>query len=292
MRQNGPPFRFGLANKNQHAECNRGSGDIMFVFWGRKLVYRKHGYVADFCPICRMPRTFELQRVGSAGHLYNISVGEGRLVGYQRSCQTCRTPVKSELSAYASVSPKPAPLPELTARTYPNLAIAWRDRLALEERVRTALPSLKPDERETLILDPFVVLSIKVERYFASSRINWRDILAILVAFAVAIVGSVTVGMIAPEAMNYGIYFFIALGVLIVVRQIKATGRRYMVKHIVPPLASALAPLQPTREEIDSAFRELRLSQPRMARKLPIEALLSSLVGKHAPVPSDADVVR
>ncbi|WP_175985134.1 hypothetical protein [Burkholderia sp. BCC0506] len=264
----------------------------MFVFWGRKLVYRKQGYVADFCPICRTPRTFELQRVGSAGHVYNISVGEGRLVGYQRTCQTCRTPVKSELSTYASVSPKPAPLPELTAQTFPNLESAWRDRLVLEERVRTALPSLQPDERQALIRDPFVVLSTKVERYFASSRINWRDILAIFVAFAVAIIGSVTVGMIAPGATTYGIYFFIALGVLIVVRQIKATGRRYMVKQIVPPLASALAPLQPTREEIDSAFRELRLSQPRIAGKLPMEALLSKLSGKDVAGLGDAGAAR
>ncbi|RQS37449.1 hypothetical protein DIE03_02590 [Burkholderia sp. Bp8992] len=190
------------------------------------------------------------------------------------------------------MSPKAAPLPELTAQTFPNLESAWRDRLVLEERVRTALPSLQPDERQTLIRDPFVVLSTKVERYFASSRVNWRDILAIFVAFAVAIVGSVTVGMVAPDATNYGIYFFIALGILIVVMQIKATGRRYMVKQIVPPLASALAPLQPTREEIDSAFRELGLSQPRMARKLPIEALMSSLSGKHAAGLGDAGAGR
>ncbi len=249
----------------------------MFVFWGRKLVYRKHGYVADFCPICREPRTFELQRVGSAGHVYNISFGEGRLVGYQRKCETCHTPVKSELSTYASVSPQSAALPELTAQTYPNLKSVWRERLALEERVRTALPSLQPEERDALIRDSFVALSTKVEQYFVSSRINWRDILAILGAFALAIVGSVTVGMIVPNALNYGIYFFIAVGVLIVVRQIKATGRRYMVKQIVPVLTKALAPLQPTREEIESVMRELKQAQLRIARKLPVDALFASL---------------
>ncbi|MEX3957503.1 hypothetical protein [Trinickia sp. EG282A] len=254
----------------------------MFIFWGRKLVYRKHGYVADFCPICREPRAFKLQRVGSAGHVYNISVGEGRLVGYHRSCLTCRTPVESELSTYASVAKARAALPELMAQTYPNLESAWRDRLALEERVRTALPSLQPEERRELIRDPFIALSTKVERYFASSRVNLRDILMILVAFVVMIIGSVTVGMIEPADSNYGIYFFMALGLAMVVWQIRSTSRRYMVRQIVPALASALAPLKPTREEIDATLSELHKEQLRLASKLPAKALFSRLgeIGK------------
>ncbi len=249
----------------------------MYIFWGRKLVYRKQGYVADFCPICREPRAFKLQRVGSAGHVYNISVGEGRLVGYQRTCRTCRTPVKCELSTYASVAKAPAELPELLAQTYPNLESAWRDRLALEERVRNALTSLQPDERQELIRDPFIALSTKVERYFASSRVHWRDILMILIAFVVMAIGSVTVGMIAPAAMDYGIVFFMAVGFAMVIMQIRATGRRYMVREIVPALASALAPLKPTREEIDAALSELHRTQLRLVQKLPVKALFSRL---------------
>ncbi|WP_146166169.1 hypothetical protein [Trinickia symbiotica] len=214
--------------------------------------------------------------------MYNISVSEGRLVGYHRSCLTCRTPVESDLSTYASVAKARAALPELTAETYPNLESAWRDRLALEERVRTALPSLQPEERQELIRDPFIALSTKVERYFASSRVNWRDILMILVAFVVMIIGSVTVGMIEPADSNYGIYFFIALGFAMVVWQIRATTRRYMVREIVPALASALAPLKPTREEIDATLSELHKAQLRLASKLPAKALFSRLgeVGK------------
>ena len=30
----------------------------MFVVWGKKHVYRKLGYVADFCEICRGPKAF------------------------------------------------------------------------------------------------------------------------------------------------------------------------------------------------------------------------------------------
>jgi hypothetical protein len=38
----------------------------MAVIWGRKKVERKLGFVAEFCPICRTPREFEVSRVGIA----------------------------------------------------------------------------------------------------------------------------------------------------------------------------------------------------------------------------------
>jgi hypothetical protein len=173
-------------------------------------------------------------------------------------------------------------LPELQAQTYPNLASALHERLALEERVRTALPSLQPEERQVLIRDPFLALSPKVDRYFASTRIDWRELLTLLGAFVLLVVGSVTVGVIAPGALNVGILVFLALGAFMMYRQIKARGRRYMMREIVPLLVSALAPLHPTREEIDATLRELHQAQHRVARKLPIEAFLSRLIQQPA----------
>lgn len=40
------------------------------IVWGKKFVYRKLGYVVDFCRLCREVRTFELKRVGLAGQIY------------------------------------------------------------------------------------------------------------------------------------------------------------------------------------------------------------------------------
>jgi len=56
----------------------------MFIVWGKKIVYRKLGFVADFCPICRGPRAFELKRVGSASHLV-IADGDSRRAPAQYS---------------------------------------------------------------------------------------------------------------------------------------------------------------------------------------------------------------
>ena len=78
----------------------------MFIVWGRKLVYRKLGHVADFCPICRKPRPFALQRIGSAGHVYYVSVSQGELVGFERTCLKCHTVYNAEPTHYAKVVPK------------------------------------------------------------------------------------------------------------------------------------------------------------------------------------------
>lgn len=257
----------------------------MFIFWGRKLVYRKQGYVADFCPICREPRAFQLKRVGSASHVYNISFGEGQLVGYERTCQTCRTSMKAEPSTYASVAKTCAALPELQAQTFPNLPTVLRVRLALEDQVRNAPESLTPEDRRALILNPFLVLSPKVERRFSVTRFDAKAGLSILAAIALMILGPILVIAVAPEAKDasdISIPLFIALAVALVVWQVIAGGRRYMLREIVPVLARTLAPLSPTRAEIDAALQELRQAKHKIARKLRVDDLLAhqELAGK------------
>ena len=49
----------------------------MLFIWGKKRVERNIGKVADFCPICREVRMFQLIRVGVADHIYYVSFGEG-----------------------------------------------------------------------------------------------------------------------------------------------------------------------------------------------------------------------
>ena len=124
------------------------------------------------------------------------------------------------------VAKAPAALADLQAQTFPNFASALTERLALEERVRTGPASLNADERQALIRDPFVAPAPKVEKRFASTRIDLRAVLSILAAFVLMIVGSIVVGLIAPEATDVGIAVFIALGVALVIWQTMAGGRR------------------------------------------------------------------
>lgn len=47
----------------------------MIIVWGRKVVRRKAGYVADFCPCCRGLRPFMLYAHRSVAHIQRIPLG-------------------------------------------------------------------------------------------------------------------------------------------------------------------------------------------------------------------------
>jgi hypothetical protein len=249
----------------------------MFIVWGKKLVYRRVGYVGDFCPICRVPRPFELKRVGSAGHIYYISAGEGQLVGFERHCQECKTSLRADPADYASVSKAKAPLAELVQLTFPDLAQVLKDRLALEERVQLQPESLSREERHALIRNPFLLLSPKVEKRFAATHIDKEVGLSIAGVIGLLIVGPGLVRAVAPDQAELFLLLFVVLGLALVVWQIIASGGRFMRREVVPVLADSLRPLRPTEPEIRSVLSELTQLRHKMASKLKPADLLARL---------------
>ena len=138
--------------------------------WGTKLVYRKLGYVADFCQICISARPFVLERIGSAKHLLNISIGEGELVDYQRTCLHCSTAFRADPQQYAAVAKNLDTIEPLMLETFPQLAQAHAARLALEQQVLADLSSIDPDTRAKLLLEPFTLLSPRVVKRFDTAH--------------------------------------------------------------------------------------------------------------------------
>lgn len=137
----------------------------MFI-WGKKIVRRHLGYVADFCPICACAQPFALSRVGSAGHVYFITAGDGELVGYERSCMRCTVALRADPTQYAAMAPQPAAISALIQQTFPGFAEAYRDRLALEASIRQNPAALSTQDRQQLLISPFVLLSARVSEHF------------------------------------------------------------------------------------------------------------------------------
>ncbi len=245
----------------------------MFIVWGKKLVRRRVGYVADFCPICRVATPCELTRVGSASHVYYITSGDGELVGFERTCKACGTSFQAEPTHYASVSKKLLPLPDLKRETYPNMEQAWHDRLVLEDRVRTAPASLTPEERHALIRSPFLLLSPKVEQRFASTHIDKETGLAIVAALALMIIGPSAVRAVAPGVADDSVIVFILGGLGLIIWQGLASGRRYMRREVIPVLAKSLRPLRPKPAEVSAVIAEMKTLRHKMAKKLNVTDL-------------------
>lgn len=249
----------------------------MFIFWGRKLVRRKLGYVADFCPICRTQRPFELQRIGSAGHVYYISVGEGKLVGHERACAECGTSFAAEPTIYAGVSKTLDPLPQLEKLTFPNYSEVLKERLELEKKVQTNPSLLSSEERHALIRSPFLLLSPKVENRFASTHIDKEIGLSIAAGIALLIIGPGIVGALAPDKVDLSVLVFICAGLSLVVWQGFKSGRRFLQRQVVPSLAKTLAPLKPTEHEIKAVLVELNQLGHKIGKKFVVADLIAYL---------------
>jgi hypothetical protein len=253
----------------------------MFIVWGKKLVYRKLGYVAHFCPICRGPKPFELKRVGSAGHIYYVSVSAGELVGYERTCQECGTALQAEPTDHAAIAQRLAPLPQLMQETFPQFEQVFAERLALEEQVRFNPAALSASDRQALIRSPFLLMSAKVEQRFAKLHFDAGIGLAIAGAIALVIFGPGLVQLAAPSLDDVNLVLtFLGIGLGIIGWQAFASRLRFVRRAVLPPLARSLRPLKPTQHELESIVAELRQLKHKMAKRIDVPELQAQLGGR------------
>lgn len=259
----------------------------MFIVWGKKTVYRRLGYVADFCTTCRCSRSFAVQRVGMASHVYYITAGEGALVGFDRTCEECHTPYQADPNSYKSIAKKRGSVESLIRETFPNIADVWSERIALEARVRSEASSLAPEERVALIREPFLRLSPKVEARFASTHLDKEVGFAALGAIALLIASPAFAKAFMPDQAEPIFLTSLSLGVLLVVWQIAVSGQRYLRKQILPTLAIALKPLSPSESELKSILSELKAHGHKIGAKLRANDVWSSLAAKSGALSRD-----
>lgn len=240
----------------------------MFIVWGKKAVHRQLGHAADFCPMCRCASAFAVRRIGMAGHVYYVSLGEGELVGFDRTCGTCGTAYPADPAHYKTLAKKPGELAALIRDTFPGLAEAWKERLALEEKVRHQPAELSSDERGALIREPFLRLSPKVESRFATTHFDKETGYAALGAMVLIGAMPSVAGAIAPAHEGPAFLTALSVGCGLVVWQIALSGRRYMQREILPTLARALAPLRPTLQELGHVLSEMKQHRYKIGSKL------------------------
>jgi hypothetical protein len=249
----------------------------MIFIWGKKLVYSKLGYVADFCPICRTPQAFEVQTIGVASHVYYISFGKGALTGYQRKCYQCGVTLDAKPTNYATIVDHLRPLPQLIMSTFPNLITAYQAVLALEERVLAAPSSLTAHERRALIRNPLILMSPKVEKRYAATHI---DLQTVITFFGVLLAIFATVALaerIAPPYVPQAATIMSVIGVVLIGWQVSLSNRRFIRRHVIPVLAKSLRPLNPSEEELNAALAELAKLRHKIGRKLSTRDLMGAL---------------
>lgn len=249
----------------------------MFIVWGKTIKRQKLGFVADFCAVCRDLRTFKVERVGSASHVYYISFGQGDLIGYERTCGVCSTPVDAVPSTYLDMANASRPASELISETFPNYYTARRELIERERKVRDTPSLLTPAERKARMREPFMALAPLAQQKLSTMQLDWRVLLAIF-SFAPIfwIIGLIARLFGGPNQEDPSINWILAGLALwggLVFWEIFSASRRYLLKNAAPQLAASLAPLKPSESEIGRILDELKKHKLKLAKLRPADLL-------------------
>ena len=252
------------------------------IIWGKKYVYSKLGYVADFCYVCREARAFELKRVGLAGHIYYVSLTQGDLVGHERRCTTCALELSAKPETYARASKELLAVPGLLGSTFPDFAAHYASRLALEKAIKDPFHKLPAGVRQSLIKEPFTLLSNKAEDYYGKSMLDGSAIAVWLGALFVVGIASALVGRFLPDHEAE-----IAVVVLVVASAVAWyysywSRKRLLRRTVLEPLALALRPLKPTAEEISAVLKDMKTLGLQIGKKLKAKAVMEALASPAA----------
>ena len=227
----------------------------MFIVWGTKRTERNQGLVADFCPICRDLRPFQLIRVGLASHVYYVSFGEGKLAGYLIRCTDCGVDLGTQPTRYSTVEKDSRVSLEVLVRdTFPRLREAYAERLELESRIKRTRSALTGDDYRRFLMEPFALLNPLVEKRFANSTQMDKPAgigcLGTLLLGGAIFFGSMKFSGPTQDKILIAALIVVVIGTIYTFVQMHLGTGRFFRSKILPTLVKALKPLEPTREDL------------------------------------------
>jgi hypothetical protein len=256
----------------------------MIFIWGRQVVERKKGWVADYCPKCGDIQSFKLFRMGMASHVFFISVSEGDLVGYVGTCNCCGHTMEVDATRYQAVQEeKPSSLESLIAKTFPSVRAFYDDSFGAQNGQETAELIRQQTDREQMIMAPFRQLTPMVEARFGreSGKFDFESGLGCLGTIVLAVSALLVILLMNFSKFRQFILALLAvlvpLGMIYTVVQMALVDRRFVARKVLPPLAVALQPLAPTRAELADCLAKLKNLNMKIGHKVNVDALWAEI---------------
>ena len=241
----------------------------MLFVWGRKWYGRKLGFIADFCEICRRPQACALERRTLIGHFWFIPLGTHHVTQHRTQCTQCGTATLTDPARYTQPSRKPAPARELLTRTNPGFDQAFGPRMALERSVRENVAALTPEQRRSMLVSPFVLLSPEVEQRLAQTHLDWRTGLALLALLPVASACHTSGAWVSNDG-DLGSLVGLGIGAALILWQAVTAKNRWVHGKVLPRIERCIAPLKPTAAEIAGIVGELRQNKHKLGALLKV----------------------
>jgi hypothetical protein len=238
---------------------------------------RQIGWVADLCPVCRDLRAFRVSEVRRVARVYLVPMGKGSLEGIEIACVDCGCVLPGAEAGYEAVSRRRREPSRLVEETNPALL----DRSAdwFERQRRVALGELSGRERVAEILRTLEALEHMAQRRSrggaeeAIAAISVVVLIVLLIGAAAAWTPSVGASPAWRTIITAGAAGMLPLTAWLVFAHTSLAASR----HVMPRLVRALAPLEPTLEELDGAVALARRAGLRIGRYVRPGAVLIEL---------------
>lgn len=228
-----------------------------------KEVNRTLGWVADFCPVEREVTCCRIESVQQARFLTFIPIDRGSVVRRERICCSCAITIPNETRGYrALTSDRTLPLAALEAATNPGISEENRDLIELAREVQRG-GSVDPDLKRALLKEQFAWLDrIAAQHWRGETKLD-RTSVVMSVGSLVVFFGGLAIplnGLSESRRLDaiglwfgFGLLLFIANAVVFFL-----APRRALRQHVLPILAIALRPLNPSASELNSIMDQMR----------------------------------
>ena len=261
----------------------------MFIIFGTQTKIKKLGYVAEFCNLCRAIKPFKISKVGMEDHIFFIPLGMKNVIGHEAVCTVCQTKRDVDSMLYKAFEKTTGSALEVLIReTFPSIRDVYANRLCLEDKLING--TLNPAERETFILEVFQIFNRRTEENFytafqARGPGAWLFGFTFIASFLVLIFisRSAEFSPAQRETILSTLGVLTVFGMLIsVILMILQPGRSFR-NTIIPAMAVAFIPLNPSKEELASSLGKMERSGFKIGAKTKLKFLWNTIIQTSKP---------
>ncbi len=252
------------------------------IFFYRKETPYLIGYVADFCPIEREIKTCAISAVHSSGYLSFACIIKGDLLRRDRRCCSCGIVIPDEKAAYIGmVSDRHTQSRVLEEKTNPDVFERHRGLIELHRRIESGLP-VDEELKRSLLKEQFLWLEqIAAQVWTSETKLDQFSALSAILSFVVWLTVLVAVTKTVQEGRRLdAIGWVFGFGLVLLVFSAAIfflAPRRSVGKRVVPLLAAALRPLNPSKSDIETVLSQMRAEGFRYSTRVPINRIMEEL---------------
>lgn len=223
----------------------------------RVLCIRPIGITSDFCPVCRQERRFHLAQAERKRYFLCFDQGREGHPHHELTCFVCACKVERPAEERPiEILPDPKSAGSYEPKMLPIVQSRIRDCVAMQEALQSG--KLQGEDREEMIRHTiFSFARIYDEDPFERIK-PW-----VMMLIALSIIAIAVMGVWSMQRSGHYLPLIAAAGAIVVVI---AALLYWVTKHsprkrVRTWLATALLPIEPTREEIRRARAEMQASR-------------------------------